>query len=116
MTRLTGQAGAAAGLLAVLAAGIWFLGAVVAWSTNSAVVLTGLWFVLLGAGILILDRRRPALRWVLRGTFVATTVALLTVGAYTSLHETTVNETLETGTPASRAAPAQVDDLLAPQP
>lgn len=115
MTRVVASGAAAVGLIAVLLSGLWFLGAVVAQTTNSSVALVGAWFIVVGVAVLLGTRRRPALSWALRGTFVLTTVALLAAGAYTSLHETTVNERLESGPPASRVAPAAVDDLLAPQ-
>lgn len=107
---------AAAGLVAALLAGLWFLGAVVAQTTNGSIALVGVWFATVGAAVLLGTRHRSDLRRPLRVTFVAATGALLAAGAYTSLHETTVNERLESGAPASQIAPAAVDDLLAPQP
>lgn len=108
---------AAALLLAALVGGGWVLGAFVAWSTASAVVLTGLWFGAVGLAAEVAGRRRArSLRPALRVTYALTTAALLAAGAYTSLHETTVDEQLDTGAPASRVlAPATADDLLAPQ-
>ncbi|WP_354698081.1 hypothetical protein DSM112329_03745 [Paraconexibacter sp. AEG42_29] len=116
MSRLLAAVAAIAALLAVLAGGIWLFGAVVAGSTAAAVVLVGAWFAVVGLATEAATRRRSSLRMVLRIAFVTTTVVLLGAGAYTSTHETTVNEALDTGPPASRAAPAAVDDLLAPQP
>lgn len=116
MTRVAQRAGAVAALLAVLVGGLWVLGAEVAGTTNAAVVLVGIWFAAVGAAVLLTGSRLPALRMTLRVAFVAATVVLTGAGAYTSLHETTVNERLEYGMPASKVAPQAVDDLLAPQP
>ena len=115
MTRVATSVGAAAALVVVLVAGVWFFGAEVAATTDGAVLLTGAWFAVVGAVLLLLVRRRPSVRGPLIGTFVVTTVVLMAAGAYTTMHETTVDEPLVTGTPASEVAPAAVDDLLAPQ-
>lgn len=108
---------AAAVLLVVaLAAGTWWLGAEVAATTNAAIALTALWFAVVGAAALVLSRGRRTQRRVLLATHLAVTAALLGVGAYTSLHETTIDERLESGRPASKVLPAEeADALLAPQ-
>lgn len=109
---------AAAVLVALVAFGVWFLGAIVATTTVGAIVLTTLWFGLLGAGVLWLSLRRPAYRRPLGGTFALIAVASLFGLWFTTIRETEVNERLDTGIPASQLPAAErpdVDDLLAPQ-
>ncbi len=113
---------AALAVLALLAAGSWLWGALVApgfWTAIGAVVV---WFLVVGTLTARLARRKPELRLALRGTYLAAAAATLLVGYLTAVRETTVDEPLVTGVPASQApagggaAPApDVDDLLAPQ-
>ena len=106
-------------MLAVLAAGLWFWAGVVAPGYDTAIALGVTWFVVVSLAVGRVGRHRPGLRTVLRGTFLAATAVTLAAFYWTSIRETTVDERLETGTPASRLAPQErpdVDDLLAPQP
>lgn len=125
MTRAALQLATALGVLALLVAGGWLWGAVVAPGFWTAVALVVAWFLVVGTLTARLARRRPDLRLALRGTYAAAALAALALGYLTSVRETTVDEPLVTGVPASRApavpaggsaAPApDVEDLLAPQ-
>lgn len=125
MTRAVRQGAAVLGVLALLVAGGWLWGAVVAPGFWTAVGLLVAWFLVVGTITSRLARRRPDLRLALRGTYATAAVAALVVGYLTSVRETTVDEPLVTGTPASQApaSPAggsaapgpDAEDLLAPQ-
>ena len=125
MTRAARQAAAVLGVLVLLVAGGWLWGAVVAPGFWSAIGLVVAWFLVVGTLTTRLSRRRPDLRTALRGTYAAAAITVLVVGYLTSVRETTVDEPLVTGTPASQApaAPAggsavpasDAEDLLAPQ-
>lgn len=132
MTRAAARLGTVLGVLAALLLGGWFWGAVVApgyWSAIAAIIA---WFLAVGTLTARLARRAPGLRWALRGTYLVAAVAAVATGLLTSVRETTVDEPLVTGVPASRLAPSPgagdplppqgseprrptVDDLLAPQ-
>jgi hypothetical protein len=123
VSRVALNAAAVLGVLALLVAGGYLWGAVVAPGFWTAVFLVVAWFLVVGTLTARLSRRRPDLRIALRGTYAAAAVTVLLVGYLTSVRQTTVDEQLVTGTPASQApaagdpaAPApDVDDLLAPQ-
>ncbi len=125
MSRGALNVAAVLGVLVLLVVGVYVLGAVIAPGFWTAVAFVVAWFLVVGTITARLGRRRPDLRLALRGTYAAAAVAALVVGLTTSVRETTVDEPLVTGTPASQApaaapggaaAPApDVDDLLAPQ-
>ena len=107
-------------VVAALVAGLWFFSGVVAPGYDSAIALGVGWFVVVGALTTLVARRRPDLRLAARGAFVVCAVAAV-AGFLTSVRETTVDEPIEMGRPASsltederrEALPA---DPLAPQP
>jgi hypothetical protein len=105
-------------VVVTLAAGVWFLGAVVAPSTLSAIVLGGVWFAVCGALAWLVGRARPELRLWLNGTVVACAVAGLAGLWWTTVRETEVNEPIVTGVPASKLPAGELGpvDPLAPQP
>ena len=100
----------------LLGLGVWCLGAEVAETTRAAVGLTAGWFVLVGLGCLLVARRVRELRVAVLGAF-GTAVVTLGVLSVVTTRETTVDERLDEGRPASEivSKPA-ADDLLAPQP
>lgn len=114
MTRVLQQAGAIAGVLLAIVLGAWFWGAVVAPGFWTAVACVVAWFLVIGTLTARLGRRRPSLKRALRLTYFATAAAAVSVGWWTSVRETTVDETVVTGVPASRLPPAELD-ALAPQ-
>ncbi|MTD44693.1 hypothetical protein GKE82_10425 [Conexibacter sp. W3-3-2] len=106
-------------LVAAVAAGTWFLGAIVARTTVAAIALTTVWFALLGLAVLLACRRDRALRLPLGGTFAAIAAVSLFGLWWGTVRETEVNERVDVGTPASALPAAErpaVEDLLAPQP
>jgi hypothetical protein len=106
-------------VLAALAGGLWFWAGVVAPGYWSSIALGAAWFVAVSAAAGRLGRARPALRPVLRGTFLAATALTLAAFWWTSIRETEVDEPLGNGVPASELPAGQrpdLDDLLAPQP
>jgi hypothetical protein len=98
-----------------LVAGVWFWSGVVApgyWTTIGSGVA---WFLVCSVIFGRIGKARPQLRWWLRGTFLACSVAALAGFWWTSIRETEVNERVVTGVPASEIAAIGVDPL-APQP
>lgn len=100
---LARSVGAAAAVVVVLAAGLWFWGGVVAPGYTSSIVLSVLWFVVAGVALGRLAGRAPALRRAIRGTFLVTSLAAAVGFYWTSIRDDRVNETVVTGVPASRA-------------
>ena len=68
MSAVVSRIAAAIALVALLAVGIWFFGAVLATSTVAAIALSGGWLVACAVLAELAARRRPRLRWTLRGT------------------------------------------------
>lgn len=104
-------------VVATLALGVWFWAGVVAPGYWSAIVFGTLWFVACSVIFGRVGKARPELRVPVRATYIAC-CALSIAGFYwTSLRDTTVNEDVVKGVPASELprAPSAVDPL-APQP
>ncbi len=97
MTRVA----AALGVVAALVAGTWFWSGAVAPGYWSSIVLAVLWFVVVSAVAGKLTKDRPALRRWTRTTFILCAVASSAGFYWTSVRQTTVNETVVTGVPAS---------------
>lgn len=115
------RAATALAVVAAVVAGLWLFSGVIAPGYDSAIALGVGWFVVVGAVTTRLARRRPDLRLAARGAFALCAVAAVAGFFLTSVRETTVDERIETGRPASSltederrdALPA---DPLAPQP
>jgi hypothetical protein len=89
----------------VVLLGVWFAGGVVSNDFRTSMALTAAWFVLSGAGCLLIARRSRTLRVAVIGTYVVTAGA---VGAYlglTTLRDRVVHEQVVTATPAMVTAP-----------
>lgn len=102
----------------ILLAGGLFWGGVVAPGYWSSIILITLWFIAVGVVGGQLRKRRPELNWALRGSFLACVLVSLSFGYLTSVRDTTVNEKLPTGVPASKLPGAKAPgekDPLAPQ-
>ncbi len=115
MSTVVARIAAVIALVALLAVGIWFFGAVLATSTVAAIVLSGAWVVACAILAELAARRRPRLRWTLRGTLAVFAAASLFGFFWTSVRETVVDEPIVEGVPASKAPPPPYDPL-APQP
>jgi len=101
-----------------LLAGVWFLGAVVAPTTMSAIGLGAAWFAICIALCALAARWRRELRWWLGATLVACAVAGLAGFWWTTIRESEFNEPIPTGVPASQLPAGELGpvDPLAPQP
>lgn len=121
MTRLAPHLVAVLALVAALAAGLWFWAAVVAPGYRSAIALGVAWCVLVAVVAGRVGRRQPRVRSTLRVASVACSAALAAAFAWTSIRETTVDEVVVRGAPASSLSPQEREDALgadplAPQP
>ena len=99
-----------------LLAGLWFWAGVVAPGYWSTIGLGAAWFVACSVIFGRIGKARPALRWWVRGPFLACCVLAIGAFYWTSVRDVVVDEDVVTGVPASRApAPAGGIDPLAPQ-
>jgi Electron transfer DM13 len=94
----------ALGVLVALLGGLWIAAGVLAPTYLTSIAFGVAWFLvasfLLGRAV----KRRPDLKWWVRGTFLATAAACAAAFAWTSLRDKTVNEVVPVGVPASAAA------------
>jgi threonine/homoserine efflux transporter RhtA len=106
------------GLVVAVAAGVWFLGAIVARTTVAAIALTTVWFAVLGLGVVLACRHDRGFVRPLGGTYAAIAAVSVFGLWWGTIRETEVDERLDTGVPASVLPGEQrpdVDALLAPQ-
>lgn len=122
MRRVAPHVAAAAAVVLAIVGGLWLWTGVVAPGYWSAIVLGVAWCVLVSVAAGRAGRRLPHVRRTLRASFFAC-AALLVAGFYvTSVRETTVDEVVVKGSPASslseseRERALQGTDPLAPQP
>ncbi|MBA3747325.1 MAG: DM13 domain-containing protein [Solirubrobacterales bacterium] len=106
------------GVVVALVAGLWFWSGQVAPGYFSAIAFGVLWFVVCSIAFGRIGKRRPELRWWLRGPFLACSLVACVAFYWTSIRETEFNETIVTGVAASElpAADQPAVDPLAPQP
>jgi len=116
--KIVARLAAALTLVALLTAGVWLTGAIVATSTVGAMALGAGWLIACAVLAELVSRRRTELRRTLRATLVVCVVAGLAGFYWTSVRETVVDEDIVTGVPASRlpASERPGADPLAPQP
>ena len=91
-------------VIVVLLAGLWFFSSVVFHSYYGSIVAGAVWFIVAGVTMSRLSKRRPDLRPWVRGAVVLTSLTAAFLFYWTSIRETTVNEQVVTGTPASDLA------------
>ncbi len=105
-------------VVATLVVGVWFWSGVVAPDYWTTIGFGAAWFVVCSVIFGRIGKARPDVRWWLRGTFLACSVAALAGFWWTSIRETEVDEQVATGVPASQVAAAELGgvDPLAPQP
>lgn len=106
----------ALGVLVALLAGLWIASGLLAPTYLTSIIFGIAWFliasVILGKAV----KRRPELRWAVRGTFLATAVVVGAAFAWTSLRDKTVDEEVVTGVPVSAAAGPPVEAAKAKPP
>jgi hypothetical protein len=108
----------AGGLLLALAAGAWLIGASVP-GYAASIVITGGWFLVVGAVAEILARRRPGIGIALRGAFVAALLVSAFGFYWTSVRDEVVDEQVVAGVAASslpRGEPTAAAATSAPRP
>lgn len=121
MSRIASHVAAVLAVVLALAGGLWLWAGAVAPGYRSAIALGVAWCVLVAFAAGRAGKALPSLQRTLRATSLAC-VALLVVGFYaTSIRETTVDEMVEQGAPASSLSEAEREaelggDPLAPQP
>jgi len=93
--------------IAILLAGLWLFGGVVAPGYNSSIALGVAWFVAASLGIRFGLRGRRALKLPVQATFLATAVVVGAIFAWTTFRDVTVVEEVATGRPAAQAQGAR---------
>lgn len=96
-------------VLALLAAGLWIASGLIAPTYLTSIAFGVAWFVIASVLLGQVGKRRPALRWTIRGTFLVAAVATGAAFAWTSLRDKTVNETVVTGVPITAATGPPVE-------
>jgi hypothetical protein len=103
-------------VLAVLLLGVWFLSSIVAGSYWTSIGLGAGWFVVVSLALGRLTKRRPDLRRWTRATFLLAAAAAVFGFYWTSIRETTVDEDIVTGVPASQMPAARPSAPAQPPP
>src|SRR3954454_11610368 len=104
--RLPTRIGVALGVLVALLGGLWIASGLIAPTYLTSIVFGVVWFVLASVVLGKAVKRRPDLKWWVRGTFLATAVVCAAAFAWTSLRDETVNEKVATGVPQAALDPA----------
>ncbi|MDQ1686722.1 MAG: hypothetical protein QOC82_3459 [Frankiaceae bacterium] len=91
----------ALGVLVSLLAGLWIAAGLLAPTYLTSIIFAVAWFVIASVLLGRAVKRRPDLRWWVRGTFLATAALCTAAFAWTSLRDKTVNEAVPVGVPAS---------------
>ena len=84
----------------VVLVGVWVAGGVITNSFEASFVLTGVWFALAGAAVLLLASRARALRWPLLGGYAVTVAAVSGYLAWSMFDDRVVNERVVVAAPA----------------
>jgi hypothetical protein len=90
-------------VVAVLVAGLWLFAGAIAPGYFTSIGFGAAWMLVAGVAMSQAAKRVPGLRWYVRGAVIATSVAVGAWFALTSIGDTTVNEKVVTGVPASEA-------------
>lgn len=88
-------------VVAVLLAGLYLFAGAIAPGYFTSIGFGAAWMLVAGVTLSQLAKRVPGLRWWVRGAVIATSVAVGAWFALTSIGDTTVNEKVVTGVPAS---------------
>ena len=115
--RSAGAAGAVAGALAIIVAlglALWVLGGLLPVGYVTSVVLSAMWFGVVGVAVWVISHRVPPLRRALTATFVAVGVVSAFGFYWTSIRDDKVNEVVVTGVAPAQADPAAGSGSSAP--
>jgi hypothetical protein len=93
--------GVVIGVLVALLGGLWIAAGLLAPTYLTSIVCGVVWFLVASVVLGRAVKRRPDLKWWVRGTFLVTAVVVGAAFAWTSLRDKTVNETVPVGVPAS---------------
>jgi hypothetical protein len=96
----------ALGVLVALLGGLWIAAGLIAPTYLTSIIFGIAWFVIASVALGKAVKRRPDLKWWVRGTFLVTAVACGAAFAWTSLRDEKVNEKVVTGVPAAALDPA----------
>jgi hypothetical protein len=105
-TPLPTRVGIVLGVLVALLGGLWIAAGLLAPTYLTSIVFGVLWFVLASVVLGKAVKRRPDLKWWVRGTFLATSAVCAAAFAWTSLRDDKVNEKVLKGVPAAALPPA----------
>jgi hypothetical protein len=105
-TPLPTRVGIVLGVLVTLLGGLWIAAGLLAPTYLTSIVFGVLWFVLASVVLGKAVKRRPNLKWWVRGTFLATSAVCAAAFAWTSLRDDKVNEKVIKGVPAAALPPA----------
>jgi hypothetical protein len=92
------------GVVVALLFGLWVASGLIAPTYLTSIFFGVAWFLVASVGLGKAVKKRPDLRWWVRGTFIATAVVCAVAFAWTSLRDETVNEDVAVGVPVSAAA------------
>ena len=98
--------GIALGVLVALLGGLWVAAGLIAPTYLTSIIFGVAWFVLASVALGKAVKRRPDLKWWVRGTFLVTAVACGAAFAWTSLRDDKVSEEVVTGVPVKAQAAA----------
>jgi hypothetical protein len=77
---------------AIVVVGVWVAGGLLSDDFRTSAALTALWFALAGIAAVAIGWRKPSIRWVVIGSYVATSLAVTAVLVYTTFRTVTVIE------------------------
>jgi hypothetical protein len=93
-------------VLVALLGGLWIASGLIAPTYLTSIIFGVIWFVLASVALGKAVKRRPDLKWWVRGTFLATSAVCAAAFAWTSLRDDKVNEKVIKGVPAAALPPA----------
>jgi hypothetical protein len=108
-TPLSARVGIALGVVVALLGGLWIASGLIAPTYLTSIIFGVVWFVLASVALGKAVKRRPDLKWWVRGTFLVTAVACGAAFAWTSLRDEKVNEKVVVAVPPA----AQVEAATA---
>jgi hypothetical protein len=104
--RLSARVGIALGVVVGLLGGLWIASGLIAPTYLTSIIFGVVWFVLASVALGKAVKRRPDLKWWVRGTFLVTAVACGAAFAWTSLRDDKVNEKVVVAAPPAVQAKA----------